>query len=85
VPQQHRLISIAPGAASVLLGLNSAAISIGVSMSGGIGGAVISWFDRRTLGLVGAAFITVSLLVAEWAHRSIAQPDRQLAETVTAP
>ncbi|MEX3937744.1 MFS transporter [Paraburkholderia phymatum] len=85
VPQQHRLISIAPTAAPVLLGLNSAAISIGVAMSGVIGGAAISWFDRHTLGLVGAAFITVSLLVAEWAHRSIAQPDRQSADTVTAP
>ena len=85
VPQQHRLINITPTAAPVLLGLNSAAISIGVSMSGVIGGAVINWFDRHFLGLVGAAFITVSLLVAEWAHRRIAQPDRQPAETVTAP
>ncbi|MGF6411578.1 MFS transporter [Paraburkholderia sp. MM5482-R1] len=34
VPQQHRLISIAPVAAPVLLGLNSTAIYIGVSMSG---------------------------------------------------
>jgi predicted MFS family arabinose efflux permease len=84
VPQQHRLISVTPAAAPVLLGLNSAAISIGVSMSGVLGGAAITWFDHHTLGLVGAAFITVALLVAEWAHRSIAQRDRQPAETVTA-
>ena len=84
VPQQHRLISVAPTSAPLLLGLNSAAISIGVSMSGIIGGAAITWFDRHILGLVGAAFIAVSLVVAESAHRSIAQSDRQPTETVTA-
>jgi predicted MFS family arabinose efflux permease len=61
----------------VLLGLNSAAIYIGVSMSGVIGGAAITWFDSHILGLVGAAFIAVALFVAEWAHRRIMQPDRQ--------
>jgi predicted MFS family arabinose efflux permease len=76
VPQQHRLISIMPAAAPLLLGLNSAAIYTGVSMSGFIGGAAITWFDRHALGLVGAAFITVALLVAEWAHRRIAQTGR---------
>jgi predicted MFS family arabinose efflux permease len=55
VPQQHRLISVMPTAAPLLLGLNSAAIYIGVSMSGLIGGAAITWFDRHALGLVGAA------------------------------
>ena len=78
VPQQHRLISVMPTAAPLLLGLNSAAIYIGVSMSGLIGGAAITWFDRYALGLVGAAFIAAALLVAEWAHGRIAQPDREL-------
>jgi predicted MFS family arabinose efflux permease len=85
VRQQQRLINKAPTAAPVLLGLNSAAISIGVSMSGGIGGVADTRFDCPIFGLVGAAFLTVSLLVAEWAHRSIAQPDRRAAEAVTAP
>ena len=85
VPQQHRLISITPTAAPVLLGLNSAAIYIGVSMSGVIGGAAITLFDRHILGLVGAAFIAVALFVAEWAHRRITQPDRQPVETVSTP
>jgi predicted MFS family arabinose efflux permease len=39
VPQQHRLISITPAAAPLLMGLNSAAVHVGVSMSGLIGGA----------------------------------------------
>ena len=76
VPQQHRLISVMPTAAPLLLGLNSAAIYIGVSMSGLIGGAAITWFDRHALGLVGAAFIAAALLVAEWAHGR--KPDREL-------
>ena len=85
VPQQHRLINIMPAAAPVLLGLNSAAISIGVSMSGVIGGAAITWFDRHALGLVGAPFILLALFVAEWAHRRIAQPGLQPTEAVAAP
>ncbi|QUN26357.1 MFS transporter [Cupriavidus sp. KK10] len=75
VPQQHRLISITPAAAPLLLGLNSAAIYIGVSMSGVIGGAAIAWFDRHALGLVGAVFLVVALFVAEWARQRIARPE----------
>jgi predicted MFS family arabinose efflux permease len=82
VPQQYRLISIAPAAAPLLLGLNSSAIYIGVSMSGVIGGAAITWFDRHALGLAGAAFIAVALLAAEWAHRRIAQADRPGARSL---
>jgi multidrug resistance protein len=80
VPQQHGLISITPNAAPLLLGLNSAAIYIGVSLSGLIGGVAITWFDRHALGLVGAAFIALAFFAAEWAHRSIAQPQ---GESVT--
>jgi DHA1 family inner membrane transport protein len=85
VPQQHRLINITPGAAPLLLGLNSAAIYVGVSISGLIGGAAITWVDRHALGLVGAVFITTALLVSEWAHRRIARPDRPPAEAAAAP
>jgi hypothetical protein len=53
-------------------------------MSGLIGGAAITWFDRHALGLVGAAFITVGLFVAEWAQQRIAT-DRQPASAVAAP
>ncbi len=84
VPQQHRLISIAPAAAPLLLGLNSAAIYVGVSMSGVIGGAAITWFDRHALGLVGAVFLTVALFVAEWARKRITRPEGQPAGVVAA-
>lgn len=77
VPQQHRLISIAPAAAPLLLGLNSAALYVGVSMSGVVGGVAIAWFDSYALGLVGALFIAMALFVAEAAQRRIIR-DRQL-------
>jgi predicted MFS family arabinose efflux permease len=77
VPQQHRLIGVTPSAAPLLLGLNSAAIYVGVSMSGIVGGAALTWFDSHSLGLVGAVFIAVALLAAEWAQQRIARADRQ--------
>jgi predicted MFS family arabinose efflux permease len=73
VPQQHRLLSIAPAAAPLLLGLNSSALYVGVSLSGFVGGMVIHWFGSQQLGFVGAFFIVVGLFVAEWAQRRIAQ------------
>lgn len=80
VPQQHRLIGVMPTAAPLLLGLNSSAIYVGVSMSGLIGGVAITWLDRHDLGLVGAAFIAAALVVAEWAYQRIAQQDRARAQ-----
>jgi predicted MFS family arabinose efflux permease len=83
VPQQHRLISVTPAAAPLLLGLNSAAIYLGVSMSGLLGGVAIMWVDSHALGLVGAVFISVSLLVAERAQRRIARPTSPAAGVTT--
>lgn len=85
VPQQHRLIGIAPSSAPLLLGLNSAALYVGVSMSGLIGGAAITWFDSYALGLVGAVFIAAALIVAEWAHRRIVWSDRHSVGSAAAP
>lgn len=86
VPQQHRLIGITPGAAPLLLGLNSAAVYVGVSISGLAGGAALGGFDSHFLGLAGAVFITAALFVAEWAQLRIARADRQRAPaTAIAP
>jgi predicted MFS family arabinose efflux permease len=81
VPQQHRLIGITPAAAPLLLGLNSAAVYIGVSMSGLLGAAAITLIDRHALGFVGAAFIAAALFVAERAQQRIARSDRQPADS----
>ncbi|MYM42114.1 MFS transporter [Duganella qianjiadongensis] len=71
VPQQHRLISLSPASSPLLLGLNSAAVYVGVSVSGIIGVVAMTWLDRYALGLVGAVFIAAALLVAEWARLRI--------------
>jgi predicted MFS family arabinose efflux permease len=73
VPQQHRLMAINPAAAPLLVGLNSAALYVGVSISGVIGGAAITWFDAHALGPIGAIFVAAALVSAEWAQRSIAR------------
>jgi DHA1 family inner membrane transport protein len=69
VPQQHRLMSLAPAAAPLLLGLNSAALYVGVSLSGIIGGAAITLLDPYRLGLVGAALLAVALVCARQTYR----------------
>jgi DHA1 family inner membrane transport protein len=71
VPQQHRLIGIAPAMAPLLMGLNSAAVYIGASASGVIGAVGITFLDRHQLGLLGAAFIALALVLAELAYRRI--------------
>jgi len=74
VPQQHRLIHAAPSAGPLVLGLNSAALYIGVSMSGLVGGAAINLVAPHNLGLAATPFIVLALLAAEWAYRRIAKP-----------
>ncbi|CAN7395707.1 MFS transporter [Pseudoduganella sp. LjRoot289] len=71
VPQQHRLIGLAPTSAPLLLGLNSAALYIGVSLAGVLGAASISLLDRHQIGLVGAALLAVAFIVAQQADRLI--------------
>jgi DHA1 family inner membrane transport protein len=73
VPQQHRLMSLSPGAAPLLLGLNSAALYVGVSIAGVIGGAAISVIDPHRLGLIGAALLAVALGFARLAYRLMAR------------
>ena len=67
VPQQHRLISLAPASAPLLLGLNSAALYIGVSAAGVIGAASITLLDRHQIGLVGAALLVLAFFIAQLA------------------
>lgn len=71
VPQQDRLIGMAPASASLLLGLNSASLYVGVSAAGVIGAAGITMFDRYQLGFIGAIFVGFALLIAQTADRRI--------------
>lgn len=71
VGQQHRLISVMPASAPLLLGLSTASIYLGSSASGLIGAAVISSLGTQALGFVGAFLIAIALVLAELAHRRI--------------
>jgi predicted MFS family arabinose efflux permease len=71
VPQQARLIGIAPGAAPLLMGLNSAALYIGVSTAGVLGAAGIAIVDRHLLGLLASVPIMIAFVFAQLANRRI--------------
>ncbi|WP_326796589.1 MFS transporter [Streptomyces sp. NBC_01808] len=67
VVQQHRLVTLAPASAPVLLGLNSSAIYIGVAVSGVFGGLAQDWLSITLLGLPAAALalFATAVTVAE--------------------
>lgn len=60
VPQQHRLVALAPTSAPVLLGLNTAGSFFGISAAG----------------IIGASLAVIALLVSELATRRIAAVER---------
>ncbi|MFH8370541.1 MFS transporter [Streptomyces sp. NPDC018031] len=64
VPQQHRLISLSPAAAPVLLGLNTSALYLGVALGGGLGGLAQEWLGLTPaeLGPVAAGVTALALL-----------------------
>jgi predicted MFS family arabinose efflux permease len=71
VPQQHRLISLAPAAAPLLMGLNSAFLYVGVSTAGVLGAAGISVLERHAVGLLAAVLVALALGIAVLADRQI--------------
>lgn len=65
VPQQHRLVHLAPTTAPMVLGLNTAATYFGVSMAGLLGAGALQVIGSHRLGLVSAALMICALLVSE--------------------
>jgi DHA1 family inner membrane transport protein len=76
VPQQHRLMRIAPKMAPILLALNNTATYLGLACSGFIGGIAIIFIDRHYLSLVGAGSLAIAFILAESAHLSIVRESR---------
>ena len=74
VPQQHRLVSLAPSLAPLVVGLNTSGTYVGATTAGVVGAAAIQLVGGHALGLVGAGLLLVALLVAEAASRRIAGP-----------
>jgi predicted MFS family arabinose efflux permease len=71
VPQQHRLVKIAPQEAPLLLALNNTATYGGLACSSLLGGLVLLFVDRHYLSLVGAAMIAIALVLAEVTYARI--------------
>ncbi|GAA2635112.1 MFS transporter [Actinomadura fulvescens] len=80
IPQQHRLVAHAPAASPVLLGLNSAAVYVGIAAGGGLGGLAQNWIAPARLGPPAAAITALAFAltlattrrpVAEQRHQSI--------------
>lgn len=72
VPQQHRLVGLAPSIAPVLLGLNTAGSFFGISAAGIVGAAGIQVLGAHNLGIIGAGLAIIALIVAELATTRIA-------------
>ncbi|QWT19723.1 MFS transporter [Bacillus sp. NP157] len=65
VPQQHRLVGIAPAVAPLLLGLNSSATYLGTTFAGLVGAVALRQLGPQALGWVAAAFAVAALVCAE--------------------
>jgi predicted MFS family arabinose efflux permease len=76
VPQQHRLVKIAPQVAPLLLALNNTATYGGLASSGVLGGLVLLFIDPRYLSLVGAGLIAIALVLATLIPESINESQR---------
>ena len=66
-PQQHRLVTVAPHTAPVVLGLNTSFTYFGITTAGVIGALGIPVFGPHHLGYLGAALVVFALGTAELA------------------
>lgn len=73
VPQQHRLVQVAPQSAPLLMALNTTATYIGLGGAAVLGGAALASIDRHDLGLVGAGLVALAFALARGAQRCIAR------------
>jgi predicted MFS family arabinose efflux permease len=69
--QQHRLVSIHPSSAPILIALNGAAIYFAVSASGALGALVIQPIGSHNLPLLSSLLILLAFFCAERAYRLI--------------
>ena len=75
MPLQHRIVSIAPPIAPILLGLNNSAIYLGTAVGSVIGALGIQVLGGQYLGYIAAIFVAAAMIVSELAARRIAADD----------
>ncbi|MFF0451414.1 MFS transporter [Streptomyces sp. NPDC004609] len=68
-PQQHRLITLDPPSAPVLIALNAAVLYLAISLSGVVGAVGIGWVGAGSLPLIAAGLAAAALIVSELGHR----------------
>lgn len=71
VPQQHRIVGIAPQIAPIVLGLNNSAVFLGTTAAGLIGAVSIDLFGADNLGFIAAALVAAAIVVLEITARRI--------------
>jgi DHA1 family inner membrane transport protein len=69
-PQQHRLISLKPASAGVLVSLNQAILYLAIALAGLTGGLGIAWIGAQHVSLLAAALAMLALVFSEIARRS---------------
>lgn len=86
VPQQFRLASLNPPMTAVLVGLNTSATYVGVSIAGGIGAWMIPVIGSHNLGYLSGALVLLALVVSElatWRIQHVAR-SKPVKEVLTA-
>ncbi|PLQ00967.1 MFS transporter [Cupriavidus pauculus] len=72
VPQQFRLVTLSPSMAPLLVGLNTSATYVGVSIAGLLGAAAIPSIGAHNLGYVGSGLLVLALIVSYLATQRVA-------------
>jgi predicted MFS family arabinose efflux permease len=79
IPQQHRLLSLAPEHANVITALNNSALYLGVAIGAALGGAALHYIPATQLGWVGAVCTVLALLMLSLSIR-VSEHRRHLKE-----
>ncbi|GCE23562.1 MFS transporter [Dictyobacter kobayashii] len=90
IPQQHRLLSIAPEHANVILALNNSALYLGIAGGAAIGGLALHVVPVSHLSWIGAAACLLALVTFLFslrlsAHSKKADPDTEVQDITVAP
>jgi len=63
IPQQQRLLTLAPKHANVLLALNNSALYLGIAGGAAVGGLALRWLAVTQLAWVGVMSMLIALLI----------------------
>ncbi len=85
VPQQHRLLSIAPPIAPLLLGLNNSAVSLGTTAAGIAGALGVRFLGEGSLSAIAATFVVAAMIASELAAKRIGSVDSKRANFRSGP